>query len=239
MNLQGLTVQERKDLTRSYPVLISSFPNMGKSSAVEFLPDEEKARTIIFLAEGKQLPEDRESQYRTIYRIKTDESQKNEGNVKYLPIEQYLPTMKKAIAHDEVDRIILDSFTAFTDTLERTLVKLHNGFTVWVEYSKELYDFFSTIKEETYVHGKFVYVLGHYVPAKDKKEKDSEQFTKVAGSKHYRMVESNFNTVLTLEDFKFKADNNEVFDSTRIKRSLSPFETKDNSLAELEEILTK
>ena len=47
------------------------------------------------------------------------------------------------------------------------------------------------------------------------------------------------NTVLTIDEFKFVADNTDSLDSTRIKRSLSPFETKENNLQELEELLTK
>ena len=61
----------------------------------------------------------------------------------------------------------------------------------------------------------------------------------VKGNAHYRLVESHFNTVVTIEDFKFKADNHAAYDSTRIKRSLSPYESKENSLAELEVDLTK
>jgi len=241
MNLKGLSNEERRKITKSFPVLISGYANSGKSTAVEFLPDEEKARTIIFLAEGKQLPEDEESAYRTIYRLKAedDTTKKDFANVKYKTIEEFLPIMKKAIAHAEVDRIILDSFTAYVDALERTYVKLHNGFQIWTTYSQHLYDLFSMMKEETYTHGCFFYCLGHYVPVKDKKDKDGEMFTKVAGSKHYRMVESNFNTVVTLEDFHFTADNTNQFDSTRIKRSLNPYESKLNSLAELEEALSK
>ena len=240
MNLSGKTLEERKKLTKAYPMLISAYAGSGKSTCVEFLPEEDKARTIIFLAENKQLPEDDESLYRTIYRLKTEgENPTDSGNVKFRTIEEYLPLIKKAIAHEEVDRIVLDSFTAYVDTLERTYTKLHNGFTIWVEFSKHLYDLFAVLKNETYTHGKFVYVLGHYTQSKNPKEKDGERFTKVAGSKHYRMVEANFNTVVTIEDFKFIADNEDAFSSTRIKRSLSPYESKQNDLGELESDLAK
>ena len=240
MTLKDKTLEERKKLTKAYPMLISAYAGSGKSTCVEFLPEEDKARTIIFLAENKQLPEDDESLYRTIYRLKTEgENPTDSGNVKFRTIEEYLPLIKKAIAHEEVDRIVLDSFTAYVDTLERTYTKLHNGFTIWVEFSKHLYDLFAVLKNETYTHAKYVYILGHYVPSKDAKERDGERFTKVAGSKHYRMVEANFNTVLTIEDFKFVADNEDQFSSTRIKRSLNPYESKENSLAELEEAFSK
>jgi len=244
MTLENIDLVERRKLTRSYPVLISAFPNSGKSASVEFLPEEEKKRTIVFDVENKNFPEDDPSQYRSVYRLKPKDidpkskSYKNEGNIKYLPITDFISRITMAIAHKDVDRVILDSFTAFVAELENHLVTVHNGFTVWTKYSVALNEFFAMIKEETNTHGKFVYILGHYRPAKDKKDTESEQFTQVKGTAHYRMVESNFNTVVSLEDFAFTADNSDPFSSTRIKRSLNPLHTENNDMGKLEEILT-
>jgi len=244
MTLENLSIEERKKLTRSYPVLISAFPNSGKSASVEFLSNEDKARTIIFDVENKGLPEDGPELYRSIYKLKPKDidpkskGYKDEGNVKYLSITDLISRMVAAIAHKDVDRVIIDSFTSFVSELENHLVTVHNGFTIWTKYSIALNEFFAMIKEETNTHGKFVYILGHYRPAKDKKDTESEQFTQVKGTAHYRMVESNFNTVLSLQDFRFVADNSDEFTSTRIKRTLNPLETEDNSMATLEEILT-
>ena len=52
------------------------------------------------------------------------------------------------------------------------------------------------------------------------------------------MVESHFNTVLTIDDHKLIADNDNAYDSTRINKALSPYESEANSLAELEATLT-
>ena len=230
MNLQDKTLEERKKLTRAFPVLIAAFPNAGKSSAVEMLSDEDKARTVIYDLEGKGLPEDDESQYRSMIKIKnvyengTDYLYKDAGNVKYKDIDGIMMHMRKAIAHPDVDRIIIDSFSTLVDEFEKHYVTVSNGFASWIQYNKELYSWFRMLKEETYTHGKFVYVMSHYKPAKDPKDTESEKFTTVKGKDHFRMVESHFNTVLTIEDFKFKADNMESFDSTRIRRSLSPYE---------------
>lgn len=254
MNLQGKTLEERKKLTRSYPVLISSFPKAGKSSAVETLSDEDKARTIIYDVEGKGLPDDDESKYRAIIKLKDSSKPdlaylyEDEGNVKYRDLTSMMNHMRKALAHEEVDRIVIDSFTALVDEYAKYYVTVSNGYTVWTLYNGELYDWFRMLKEETYTHGKFVYVLGHYTPAKPIKDaktgkitvdNESEKFTKVKGSDHFRMVESHFNTVVTIEDYKFVADNGNEFDSTRVRRSINPIETTTNCLNELEEILTK
>jgi hypothetical protein len=161
----------------------------------------------------------------------------DEGNIKYRTIEEFLPLIKKAIAHKDVDRIIIDSFTAYISELERTYVKLHNGFQIWTTYVQHLHDLFMVLKEETYAHAKLVYLYGHYLPSKDKKDSDAEKFTLVKGKEFYRMIESQFNTVLTIEDFRFVADNSNPYDSTRIRRSLSPYESKGNSLKDLEETL--
>lgn len=244
MNLENIDIDERKKLTRAYPVLISSFPKAGKSAAVEFLPEEEKKRTVIFDVENKGLPEDDESQYRSVYRFKPSDidpkskGYKDHGNIKYLTIEEMMKRIQLAIGHKDIDRVVIDSFTAFVAEFERHYVTTSNGFTVWNKYNQMLHDFFALVKEETHVHGKFVYILGHYKPAKDKKDTESERFTQVKGKDHFRMVESNFNTVIGIRDFKFFADNRDEFSSTRIKRTLDPYESEENSLAELELALT-
>jgi hypothetical protein len=242
MTLENLDLQQRKKLTKSYPVVIAGFPGCGKSAAVEMLPAEEKMRTMFFDLEGKGLPEDMEDEYYKVIKLKPIDSTKaykDEGNIIYKSIEEVLPYFSKAMASSKIDRVVIDTFTAYVAEAERYYVTVSNGFTVWNQYNQILHDLFRVIKEETYVHGKFVYLLGHYKPSKDKKDADAEKFMVVKGNAHFRMCESHFNTVLTIEDFKFMADNSATYDSTRIKRSLSPFESKENSLAELEELLTK
>ena len=245
MTLKDIPINERRKLVRSYPVLISSFPNAGKSAAVEDLEPEDKMRTAIIDIEGKGLPNDFDDEYFRIIRLKPvtitpgkEKMYEDYDNVKYktLPeLKVYIPAL---IAHESVDRVIIDSFTQLVDTAEKYYVSVSNGFTVWKLYNEELYDWFCLLKEETRFNGKFVYVLGHYKPAKDAKDTESEKFTQVKGREFYRMVESHYNTVLTIEDHKFIADNDNVYDSTRINKHLSPFESELNSLKELELKLT-
>lgn len=252
MDLSNKSLEERKKLTKSYPVLISSFPKTGKTSSLETLSPEDKARTIFIDVESKGLPDDDEANYKTVVKLIGDRTNaylyKDEGNIKYKDLQQLMSYTRKAMAHEDVDRIVIDSFTALVSAFEQHYVTMDKNFTVWTNYTKELNTWFKMIKEETYTHGKFLYVFGHYVPAKPIKDlatgkliadNTAEKFTKVKGTEHYRMVESHFNTVVTIEDYKFIANNANEWDSTRVRRSINPIETKQNCLAELEELLTK
>ena len=242
MNLSDKSLEERKKLTKAFPVVIVGKPGCGKSASVEFLPEDEKMRTIIFDMEDKGLPEDDESAYYKVIKlisIDATSKPKDHGNVIYKTIEEIVPYFTKAMASDKIDRILIDTFTAFVSELERHYVTVSNGFTVWNSYNQQLHDFFRVVKSETYTHAKFVYILGHYKPSKDRKDPDAEKFMVVKGNAHYRLIEAHFNTVIEVDEFKFRADNTESFDSTRIKRSLSPYESKQNSLAEFEETITK
>ena len=67
MNLENVELTERKKLTKAYPVVIVGNPGCGKSASVEFLPEDEKQRTIIFDMENKGLPEDDECFLMTKY----------------------------------------------------------------------------------------------------------------------------------------------------------------------------
>ena len=242
MNLSGKSLEERKKLTKASPVAIVGKPGCGKSACVEFLPPEEKMRTIVFDLENKGLPEDDGSEYYKVVRLVSIDSTvrpKDEGNILFKSIEELLPYFRKAISSDKIDRIVVDSFTAHVAELERHYVTTSNGFTIWNSYNQQLHDFFRSMKEEVFTHGKWVHVLGHYKPSKDKKDSDAEKFMVVKGNAHYRLVESHFNTVVEVNEFKFRADNLDEYDSTRIKRSLSPYESKQNDLGELETDLAK
>jgi hypothetical protein len=110
--------------------------------------------------------------------------------------------------------------------------------TIWNSYNHEITEWFALLKEEVRFNGKYLYVLGHYRPAKADKtgkvDEAAERHTLVKGTMHYRMVESHFNCVLSVEDHKLVADNDNAWDSTRIHKELSPYESEVNSLAEFE-----
>jgi len=248
MTLKDLDLSTRRKYTRMSPTLISAFPNSGKSAAVEFLSDDDKARTILVDTEAKGLPNDFGDEYRTIVRLKPTMISPEKkhlyidyDNVKYKTLTELQIYLRAALAHEEVDRVVLDSFTALVDQLELHFVTVNSGFTTWANYSKELTEWFSLFKEEARFHGKYLYVLGHYRPSKPDKDgkvdTEAEKFTVVKGTMHYRLVESNFNCVITVEDHKFKADNDNPFDSSRIHKKMSPYESEENSIAEFEQAI--
>lgn len=245
MTLEDKSPAERARLTRLYPMLISSKPKAGKSRAMEQLPPEELKRTIYVDLENKGSPNLFDDDFYKVIRIKPEglipadkaHLYKDTEDVLYKSLSELMLYIRKALASPKIDRLVIDSFTALVDQLEAHYVTVHNGFTTWVQYSKALTDWFTLLKDETRFNSKFVYVLGHYTPSKDAKDTEAERFTKVKGTMHYRMVEANFNSVLTIENHKFIADNDNEYDSTRINEKLNPLETKDNSIQELEQLI--
>lgn len=245
MTLEDKSPSERARLTRLYPMLISAKPKAGKSRAIEQLPPEELKRTIYIDLENKGSPNLFDEDFYKVVRIKPEglipadkaHLYKDTEDVLYKTLSELQLYIRKALASPKIDRLVIDSFTALVDQLEAHYVTVHNGFTTWVQYSKALTDWFSLLKDETRFNAKFVYVLGHYTPSKDSKDTEAEKFTKVKGTMHYRMVEANFNSVLTIDNHKFIADNDNEYDSTRINEKLNPLETKDNSIQELEQLI--
>lgn len=252
MLLKDVPIETRRRLTRMSPTLVSSFPNTGKSFCVEQLSSEDKRRTIIVDLENKGLPNTFDDEYRTIVRIKPsglipkekEHLYVNYDNVAFKTLAELMPALRKALANKDVDRLVVDSFSSLVEKLEVLYVTTSNGYTVWNAYNKELSEWFALLKEETRFNAKFVYILGHYRPSKAAKDlktgkvvtdTEAEKYTLVKGNVHFRMVEANFNCVLTLEDHKLLADNDNAYDSTRIHMNLSPFETEMNSFKELEE----
>ena len=251
MTLENLDISTRRKLTRMSPVLVSSFPNTGKSFCVEQLSDEDKKRTIIVDLENKGLPNSFDDEYRTIIRIMPSGVVPPEkahlyvdyDNVKFKTLDKLMPYIRAALAHKDVDRMVIDSFSSLVEKLEVLYVTVSKGFTVWNAYNAELSEWFALLKEETRFNAKFVYILGHYRPSKAAKSADgkvttdteAEKYTLVKGTVHFRMVEANFNCVLSLEDHKLFADNDDAYNSTRIHKDLNPYESELNSFKELEE----
>ena len=225
------TAEERRPLTKSFPVLLSSMPGGGKSSASEFLTPEEKKRTVILNFDAKELPEDEESDYFLVKHFTNDDPK--------LDMFSALGSIRKAIANKNVDRIIIDTFSGYYKDLWLLCKKKYTGWDVSNNYNANIAEFLNLIKTETATHCKFVYVYAHYKPIK--KDLGEKKTVVTKGNEWYAMVESEFNTVIeaVVENgkFYFMADNGDEFTSTRVRRSMNPLQTEENSLAELEEIL--
>ena len=137
MNFKDVDLATRRKLTRVYPVLVSSFPNTGKSFCVEELEPEDKARTILIDLEGKGQPNDFDDEYRTIIRIKPDgiispEEAKlyvDYDNIKFKTLAELKLYIRAALAHADVDRIVIDSFSSLVEQLEVLYVTTSNGLT--------------------------------------------------------------------------------------------------------------
>lgn len=234
MTLKDIKLEDRKKLTRSYPVLISGYAGCGKSSAVEFLSAEDKKRTVIFNFDNKTLPEDEENQYFKVKYLNNPEDKKPTD------IFQIIDVIKATIAIPDVDRIIIDTFSGYYKELDAVCNQRYNGFDVWKTYNAKIGELLNAFKSECHTHAKFLYVLAHYKPVK--KETGERKTVSVRGNEWYALIESEFNTVIEAVveggEFKFVADNSDEFTSTRVRRAISPIETKQNSLTELEEVLT-
>lgn len=248
-SLKDVPAPIRRRMTRAYPVLIVSKQGGGKTYAMEQLSTEDKSRTVYINFENKNLPNDFGDEYRTIICVKpsglipADEQHlyKDYENVKFKTLEEMKQYCRKALAHPDVDRMVFDSTTSMHDQLERHYVTVSKGFTIWSLYGAEILAWLALIKEENNFNNKFVYVFGHNVPAKNSKNiEDSDPYIQIKGSQFPRgAYESNFNTVISVENHAFIADNDDTYSPTRIHKSLSPYASNENSLSELEEDLSK
>ncbi len=253
MTLEGKTIQERRVMTKHYPVAIVGAPSAGKTSSFSMLSAEDKKRTLLIDIDNKGVEDTIASEWLKVIKIKPPEVDEDDSsyedfeNVSYKLVEDIPTYLGMALKNESVDRVIIDSFSALSSSLYSTFVYLDKGFTVAVNYNKKLHDFFHAIKHESYQNGKMLYIIGHYMPEKvtktakgvDITDKEAEKFIKVLGREHYRTIEMHFKTVIIVDDFKFIADSKDTSNSSRIARSLSPYESEENDINELEEYLTK
>jgi len=134
MNFKEKPIAERRKLLRNYPLLISGPPNTGKTAAIETLSDEDKSRTVFFDLEGKGLVEDYEDQYFRVVRFKPmvvepgkEAMYTDYENVKFKTLPELKVYFESIMASDQVDRVIIDSFTALVDTAEKYYATVNNG----------------------------------------------------------------------------------------------------------------
>ena len=231
MTLKGKTLEERLVLTKSFPVIITGEVGTGKTSAIEMLSDEDKKRTLIVSYDGKSMPLDTEDMY---FKVRYIDDK--------FDVIRSINSIKLAIAHEDVDRVIIDTLSGFAKELQLYASKNFSNFEVYNTFNNEMDEFLKMLRVEVRAHGKFCYLLAHY-PVYEKKGESRKAIASV-GSKHGNgTYESIVNTVIeaTMEDgkFFFKADNTDEYDTTRIRRDLSPYTSKENSLAEFEDFITQ
>jgi len=243
-----MSIQDKRRITKAYPVLICAPVGAGKTRSMEQLAPEDKKRTVYICLDNKDLLDSFEDEYRTVVYPKPEgiippERAKlyvDYDNIKFKTLSELELYLRAAMEHPEVDRIVIDSVTKMNEELETKLVTTTKGFTTWSEYGKAIMEWVKLFKEEQRYSGKLVYVFAHYTPAKNSSDSaDAERFVQTKGNIWKRGdYEGHFNTVVEIQDHKFIADNEDNWSSTRIHGSLSPYESEENSLPELEDALT-
>ena len=245
MTLEGVSLEDRRELTRAYPLLLAGKQGVGKSSAMETYTPEEKQRTVYFDMDNKSLPGDTGREYYRIVKLKPmgqlvpaqAKLYVDRDNIKFKTITELKLYFSAVINHDTVDRVIIDSTTALHSDIEKHYVSVSNGFTIWQLYRQEVSDWLSIVKSETQFAGKFTVMIAHYFQAKNANLHDEdERFVQIQGNGFPRgTYESNFSTIVEVVDHQLIADNEDEYSSTRIHRSISPLQTKSNCLKELED----
>jgi len=230
MILKDIDLVERKKLTSHFPVLIASETGKGKSTAFANLSDEEKARTVIFNFDNKAISED-DSKFAHVY------SNFDIHDIEM--VEKIAANINKAMAKASIDRVLLDTLTLMTKTINRWAALHYKGFDVWNAYNNSITQIIEALKMATLAHAKFAYVTGHYPP----KEGIStvKRYLSTKGKEHTNILEESFSTVVEsiFEDRSvyFVADTFDDTNTTKTKLVAGEFKFKRKSVDDLERLL--
>lgn len=144
----------------------------GKSSSLRNLnPD----TTAIINTEQKALP------FRGASKFKK--------NVNTPSLKEFNKVLEKALAPDNgIEVIVIESFTALTETIYRDFSKIYKGFDLWGEYNKEI----DRILHLSKTSNKYVAFLGIDEFVDDENDGVSERYIKVQGKAWRKSVEKEF-----------------------------------------------
>lgn len=233
MILTDIKLVDRKRLTSHYPVLLASETSTGKSFAFAQLTPEEKKRTYILNFDNKAISED-DSEFLKVY---------NTFDIEDIDmvdkIEKQIITV---LSNDQVDRLLLDTFTLMTKLFNRWAAKHFKGFDVWNAYNNAITQILECIKSATLTYGKFTYVAAHY-PPRVGMAPNTKRYVTTKGKEHTNIIEESFSTVVetVMEDraFKYYADVFDETNTTKTKLVEGSFKFVRNSVDDLERVLTK
>ena len=233
MNLENIKLVDRKRLTSHYPVLLASETGTGKSFAFAQLSPEEKKRTYILNFDNKAISED-DSEFLKVYHIfDVDDIDMVDK------IEKQIITV---LSNDQVDRLLIDTFTLMTKLFNRWAANHFSGFDVWNAYNNSITKILECIKSATLTYGKFTYVAAHY-PPRIGMAPNTKRYVTTKGKEHTNIIEESFSTVVEtiMEDRKFKyvADVFDETNTTKTKLVEGAFKFARESVGDLERILTK
>lgn len=233
MILKDITLANRKRLTSHFPVLLASETGSGKTFAFSQLSTEEKARTYVLNFDSKAISDD-DSEFKKVY---------HEFNIKNIEmvdnIEQQIITV---LAHEDIDRLLLDTFTLMTKLFNRWAAEHYSGFDIWNAYNNSITQILECIKLATLTYGKFAYVTAHY-PPRVGMAPNTKRYVTTKGKEHTNVIEESFSTVVEtiMEDRKFKycADIFDETNTTKTKLIEGSFKFVRKSVDDLEQVLTK
>ena len=236
MNLNNMSLTERKRLTSHYPVLNVAETGMGKSKAFDNLEPEEKKRTVVFNFDNKSIceGEDDDVVFAKVYRdFDTND---------YDMVDNICKDIISVTAYDGCDRVLLDTFTLMTKLINRWAATQFKGFDVWVNYNNAVTKILETVKSCTLTYGKFIYVTAHY-PPKIGHGNTEKRYVTTKGKEHTNIIEESFSTVVetVLEDrqFYFEADVFDPTNTTKTKLAAGHFKIPRVSVDDLEQVLSK
>jgi len=230
MILKDIDLVERKKLTSHYPVLITGVTGFGKSTAFANLSDEEKARSVILNFDNKAISDD-DSKFAHVY---------SNFDINDLEmVERIVANINKVMAKDSVDRLVIDTFTLMTKTINRWAAMHHSGFDVWAAYNNAITQIIEALKMATLAYAKFTYVTGHYPPKEG--INNTKRYLTTKGKEFTNVVEESFSTVVEsiFEDraVYFVADTFDTSDTTKTKLVTGEFKFKRKSVDDLERLL--
>ena len=231
MNLKNKELVERKKLTSHYPLLIAGDTGSGKSTALSNMNLIDKKRTVIFNFDEKHISENDEEFYKVISGFKISD---------FDLINKLDTAILKYAKDDNVDRIVIDTFTSMTKLINRWSAEHHRGFDIWNAYNNSITQLINTIKTATLIYGKFGIVMGHYPP---KENGNIKRYLTTKGKEHTNVIEEQFNTVVEsfIEDgaIHFKADVWDTSNTTKTKLIEGSFQFKRTALTDLEDLFNK
>ena len=233
MNLENIKLVDRKRLTSHYPVLLASETGTGKSFAFAQLSPEEKKRTYILNFDNKAISEDDSEFLKVYHTFDVDDIDMVDK------IEKQIITV---LSNDQVDRLLIDTFTLMTKLFNRWAANHFSGFDVWNAYNNSITKILECIKSATLTYGKFTYVAAHY-PPRIGMAPNTKRYVTTKGKEHTNIIEESFSTVVEtiMEDRKFKyvADVFDETNTTKTKLVEGAFKFARTSVDDLERVLTK
>ena len=266
MNLKDKSIVEKKELTSHWPVLLVGANSSGKTTALENMSKEDKARTVVLNFDTKPLNQSNGEFAATFAVAGTKETL--EAQLQTLPkeaddyrkhltkilkssyflddpevIDKIVNHINKAAYSPNVDRVVVDSFTALIDFVESWANTNFSGRTVWSNYGFGTQRILQALRECT-LHGcKYVYVYAHhpFIPAIQYDTTPKEAIA-VKGGILKNNIETGYNTIVfthLTEDGKrmFECDNLNTLDTSRTKLVNDSFKFERHSLDDLEQLL--